>query len=109
MSDDELTFRDFAGAVMGNDWERAAEVLVVLLGVERSVARRAAAHFQVEMDNGGPTFMMKAMGMRQVVAARDNTQLVALLGECFGLTGAAADSAATAVMARYPEASVTAT
>src|SRR5262245_56932061 len=59
----ELTFRDFAGAIMQNDAGAAARVLEELLGLDAKAAAAAAAHFQAQMAQG-PQFMMKAMGLR---------------------------------------------
>ncbi len=97
---EELTFRDFAGAIMGSDWARAAEVLQALLGVDAETATASATFFQEQMA-AGPDFMMKAMGMRKVVGSGDRGALVKLLGECFGLAGDKAEAAADKVLARY--------
>ena len=97
---EEVTFRDFAGALMGNDWDRAAEVLTVLLGVDGERAKTCAAHFQEQMKSG-PDFMMKAMGMRTLVTSGDRDGLVSLLGDCFGLEGEPAGQAADKLLARY--------
>ena len=95
----ELTFRDFAGAVMGGDAERAAEVLSQLLGVELSDARSATSIFSARMAEG-PEFVQKAMSMRGAVAAKDETLLRGLLVDCFGLTGEQANGAAATLLAR---------
>ena len=95
----ELTFRDFAGAVMGGDAERAAEVLSQLLGVELLEARSATAIFSARMAEG-PEFVQKAMSMRGAVAAKDEAQLRGLLVDCFGLTGEQANGAAATLLAR---------
>jgi hypothetical protein len=96
-----LTFRDFAAAIMSNDVAKASSVLEVLLGLEPERARLAAQHFAERMQSGGPEFMMKAMGMRQVVEARDESQLKALLGDLFGLEGDLRDQATATIAARY--------
>ncbi|HMJ10711.1 MAG TPA: hypothetical protein VK524_04850 [Polyangiaceae bacterium] len=96
-----LTFRDFAAAIMSNDVTKASSVLEVLLGLEPERAQLAAQHFAGRMQSGGPEFMMKAMGMRQVVEARDASQLKDLLVELFGLEGELGDHATTTIAARY--------
>src|SRR5262245_38588129 len=97
---EQVTFRDFAGALMAGDTGGAASVLETLLAVDRPTAERATAYFGEQM-TADPTFLQKAMGMRQVVEARDEAGLATLLVECFGLARETADSAAATVMARY--------
>jgi len=97
---DEITFRDFAGAIMGGDAGAASTVLETLLQVDADQARAATAFFQEQM-SGGPDFMMKAMGMRYAVEAKDEAKLVGLLEDCFGLGDDLARNAAQAVLARY--------
>ena len=96
----DITFRDFAGAIMQGDPQAASKVLQTLLGVDGDQAAAATAFFQEKMATG-PEFMMKAMGMRTVVENKDEPGLVTLLGECFGLDGDTAKSAAGAVLSRY--------
>lgn len=96
----EITFRDFAGALMGNDHDQAAKHLQTLLGVDAETAAASTKHFVTQMQ-ASPEFMMKAMGMRTVVTSGDRAGLVALLGECFALEGDVRDQAADAVLARY--------
>lgn len=97
---DELTFRDFAGAIMGADLDRAGEVLEALLGVDAATGKSAATHFQTQM-SASPDFMMKAMAMRTVVQGGDDAALEELLGECFGLEGPAVADARACVRTRY--------
>ena len=101
MGDTEVTFRDFAGAVMANDTDKAARVLEALLGVDAAAGAAAAAHFQGKVDSEGQAFMMKAMGLRHAVTAGSDEDTQKLLGECFGLSGAASVSAAESLRARY--------
>jgi hypothetical protein len=96
----ELTFRDFAGALMGADLDRASEVLSTLLAVDGDTARKATDFFQQQMQSG-PEFMMKAMGMRQAVTEGSKEQLVELMGDCFDLRDEAGAAAADAVWQRY--------
>ena len=95
-----VTFRDFAGALMGGDADRAARVLAELLAIDDATATSATAHFQQQMA-ASPTFAQKAMGMRQVVESRDEPALVDLLVDCFGIESARATQAAAALLARY--------
>jgi hypothetical protein len=97
----QLTFRDFAGAIMENNSKRAAEVLEQLLGIDASVATAAASHFQTRMA-ADPAFMGKAMGLRTAVTGGSDQDIAALLGECFGLTGASTAGAVAALRKQYP-------
>ena len=96
----DLTFRDFAGAIMEKNDARAAEVLQSLLGVDADAGSSAAAFFKTQMA-ADPSFMMKAMGMRTVVQEKDESGLVELIHGCFGLDTASAQTAAKAVLSRY--------
>ena len=98
---DELTFRDFAAAVMGGKPDEAARVLGVLLALDAPAAAAATAHFQEGARSGGQAFMMKAMGLRQAVTAPDDAPARELVGACFGLEGATLDGAVAALRARY--------
>ena len=98
---DTMTFRDFAAALGDNQPERASAVLETLIGLDADRAATATAYFQAQMA-ADPMFIMKAMGMRQVVADRDEAQLVALLESCFGLASDEAGVAAKALLSRYP-------
>ena len=101
MTGSELTFRDFAGAIMGGDAARAAEVLGHLLALDHVAAAEAAAHFQRNM-SADPAFMGKAMGLRAAVTSGKDGDIAALLGDCFGLTSDAATSAVGALRKKYP-------
>ena len=98
----ELTFRDFAGAVMGNDLPRAGDVLKELLALDEEHAKAAAAHFHAHMTAAGPAFMGKAMGLRTAVTGGTGEEVSALLGECFGLTGESLPRAVAELRRRYP-------
>ena len=97
----EVTFRDFAGAIMGGDTARAGEVLQQLLGVDESAGAAAACHFQESMA-ADPSFMGKAMGLRAAVTGGSDQDIGALLGDCFGLRGDAAASAVATLRKQYP-------
>jgi hypothetical protein len=97
----DVTFRDFAGAVMGNDVDKAASVLAELLGLDDARARAAAAHFQTQMKQS-PDFMMKAMGLRTAVTSGSDDAIRSLLGDCFGLEGDDVTTAVDALRRRYP-------
>jgi hypothetical protein len=97
----ELTFRDFAGAIMGNDSARAGHVLEQLLGLDTAAGLAAAAHFQNAM-SADPNFMGKAMGLRNAVTSGPDEEIAALLADCFGLTGGAIPSAVAALRKKYP-------
>jgi len=98
----DVTFRDFAGAVMSGNAAAAASVLEVLLGLDRPTADAATAHFQREMTSGGPAFMGKAMGLRTAVTSGSDAEISALLADCFGLAQPAIAPALAALRAKYP-------
>jgi hypothetical protein len=98
---EELTFRDFAAAVMGNDLAKASSVLEVLLGLQPAAAGAATQRFHEQM-SASPAFMMKAMGLRPVVESGDAARLRELLAELFGCEGGALETAVATVRSRYP-------
>lgn len=98
----DVTFRDFAGAVMRGDLPAAASVLQVLLGLAPDAAAAATAHFQMQMKSGGPAFMGKAMGLRTAVTSGSDAEIGALLADCFGLSGPSVAEAVATLRAKYP-------
>src|SRR5215212_1236465 len=84
----DVTFRDFAGAIMKGDVEAAGAVLQQLLGLDDAAGRAAAQHFQAQAASQGPAFMGKAMGLRTAVASGSDAEISALLQDCFGLADA---------------------
>ena len=84
----DVTFRDFAGAIMQGNVDAAGVVLQQLLGLPADGARAAAEHFHQQSTAQGPAFMGKAMGLRTALASGSDSELEALLGDCFGLSGA---------------------
>lgn len=96
----DVTFRDFAGALMESDDAKAAEVLSTLLGVDGDTASAGVTHFKAEMQKS-PDFMMKAMGMRTVVESKDEAGLKTLIGECFGFDEGQSAASAEAVLNHY--------
>ena len=99
---DEVTFRDFAAAIMQNDVDGAAKTLQPLLSLDASAAESAAKHFQTQMAAQGQGFMMKAMGLRNAVTEGSDAEVAQLLGDLFGMTGASASAGVTALRAKYP-------
>lgn len=97
----QLTFRDFAGAIMGGNTAKAAEVLQHLLGLDAAAATAASTHFQQSM-TADPAFMGKAMGLRNAVTGGSDQDIASLLTDCFGLSGAAVDPAVAALRKHYP-------
>jgi hypothetical protein len=98
----DVTFRDFAGAVMQGNAAAAASTLETLLALEPADAAAAAAHFQAQMAAGGPAFMGKAMGLRTAVASGSDAEVAALLAECFGLVEPTLGRAVAAVRGSAP-------
>lgn len=97
----ELTFRDFAAAIMKGDADGAATVLQPLLGLDPLDARAAAHHFHAQSASAGPPFMAKAMGLRTAIASGSDADVEALLRDCFGLAGAPL-ATAVATLRRRP-------
>jgi hypothetical protein len=97
----EVTFRDFAAAIMKGDGDGAAAALEPLLGLAPAEARAAAQHFQARSAAVGPAFMGRAMGLRTAVASGSDAELAGLLGDCFGLADAPLQ-AAIATLRRRP-------
>jgi hypothetical protein len=91
----DVTFRDFAAAIMKGDVEGAGAVLQSLLGLSVDEARGAAQHFHGQSTAAGPAFMGKAMGLRTALASGSDAEIAALLGECFGLADAPLATALT--------------
>lgn len=96
----EVTFRDFAGAVMQGNAAAAASVLETLLALSPDAATKATEHFRSRMSD--PVFMPKAMGLRTAVTSGTDAQISELLADCFGLDDAERASAITALRGRYP-------
>ena len=97
----ELTFRDFAGAVMTGDDARAATVLQELLGLAPDAAASATSHFRAQMAN--PAFMPKAMSLRTAVQSGSDAEISQLLADCFGVSGDASTAAVAVLRVRYPK------
>jgi hypothetical protein len=100
MSSPDVTFRDFAGAVMRGDRAAAAAVLETLLGLAPDQAAAATDHFRGRM--GDPAFVPKAMGLREAVTTGTDAEIAALLGDCFGLEDAPRNAAVAALRTQYP-------
>jgi len=98
----DVTFRDFAGAIMRSDLPAASAVLETLLELPPDRAAAAAEHFRGRM--GDPAFMPRAMSLRTAVTSGSDEEIGALLEDCFGLTGPARGDALAAVRRRYPPA-----
>ena len=97
----DLTFRDFAGAIMGGDDARAAEVLGVLLALDAPAATAAVTHFRDGI-KADPAFMMKAMGLRAAVTGGSDDEIAALLVDCFGIPTSGMAAVVAALRTRYP-------
>ena len=84
----DVTFRDFAAAIMKGDVDVAGAVLQQLLGLDGDQARSAAQYFHQRSTAEGPAFMGKAMGLRTALAGGSDAEIAALLVDCFGLADA---------------------
>ena len=94
----KVTFRDFAGAIMATEHERAAQVLSALLGLDAPTAATATSAFVAKMA-ADPQFVIKAMGLRAVVEQKDHDGATGLLRECFDLAAEQAAASATVLLA----------
>ena len=101
----EVTFRDFAGAVMQGDTARATQVLETLLALPTDQAQTATEFFRTRATSGDPAFLPKAMQLRTAVTSGTDDEIFAILVECFGLTAAQRDAVISAVRKRYPASS----
>jgi len=93
----DVTFRDFAGAIMQGNVDAATTVLQQLLGLAPPDARGAAEHFHAQATTQGPAFMGKAMGLRAAMASGADAEISALLRDCFGLADAPLATAVAAL------------
>lgn len=73
---------------MKGDVSGAGAVLEPLLGLSGADARAAAQHFHLQSTSLGPAFMGKAMGLRTAVAGGSESEIAALMRDCFGLADA---------------------
>jgi hypothetical protein len=96
----DVTFRDFAGAIMRGDTAAASTVLETLLELPPDHAAAATEHFRGRMAD--PAFLPKAMSLRTAVTSGSDDEIGALLEDCFGLTGPERTDAISAVRRRYP-------
>jgi hypothetical protein len=96
----DVTFRDFAGAIMRGDVPAAGSVLQILLGLDAEAAQAAAQQFHAQSTAQGPAFMGKAMGLRAAMAGGSEAEISALLRDCFGLADAPLATAIATLTAR---------
>jgi len=96
----DVTFRDFAGALMAQDDAAAGRVLQTLLGVDEAAAAAGTSFFKEQMQKS-PDFMMKSMGMRQAVESRDEGQLAILIEECFDFEATTSTASAKNLLSHY--------
>lgn len=96
----DVTFRDFAGALMAGDRAKATSVLEELLGLTPETAKAASGYFESRMKD--PAFMPKAMGLRTAVTTGTDAEIGVLLEQCFGLHGPVLAGAVGALRTRYP-------
>jgi hypothetical protein len=101
----DVTFRDFAGAVMQGDIPRATQVLETLLALPPDQAQTATDFFRARATSGDPAFLPKAMQLRTAVTSGTDDEIFSILVECFGLTAAQRDAVISAVRKRYPASS----
>lgn len=98
----DITFRDFAGALMQGNRDGAVAMLEQLLGLPTEAAGKATDYFGERVKD--PAFMMKAMGLRTAVTSGSDDDIGNILVECFGLDAAQRTAAVAAVRTRYPAA-----
>jgi hypothetical protein len=96
----DVTFRDYAMAVMQNQVPTAVGHLQTLLGLDESHAQTATTFFKERVTD--PSFMPKAMGLRQAVTSGSDDEIGKLLVECFGLDPTQRASAVATMRQHYP-------
>lgn len=98
----EVTFRDFAMAVMQNQIDAAVGMLETLLGLSASHARKSTEFFKAQV--GDPKFLPKAMGLRTAVTSGTDDQIGELMVDLFGLDAETRPTAVATVRKRYARA-----
>lgn len=96
----EVTFRDFAGAVMQGNAPAAAGVLEQLIALAPERALVATEHFRARMSD--PAFLPRAMSLRTAVTNGTDDEIRALLTDCFGIEAAEQPAALAELRRRYP-------
>ena len=96
----DVTFRDFAGAMMQGRHADAAKLLEDLLALSPADAVKATASFGEKLKDPGQ--MPKAMGMRAAVERGTDDDIATMLGEVFDLDEANRPGAVAAIRRRYP-------
>ncbi len=97
----DVTFRDYAMAVMQNQLPTAVVHLQTLLGLSPDHASTATAFFKQRVTD--PAFMSKAMGLRQAVTTGTDDEIGDILVECFGLDPGQRAAAVATVRVYYPQ------
>lgn len=97
----DVTFRDFAGAVMQGNTPAAAGVLEQLLALSPERAIVATEHFRGRMTD--PAFLPRAMSLRTAVTTGTDDEIRALLTDCFGIAGDDHPAALAELRRRYPQ------
>ena len=96
----DVTFRDYAMAVMQNQ-PVAITHLQTLLGLDAAHAETATSFFKAQLTD--PTFLQKAMGLRQAVTTGSDDDIGNILVDCFGLDAEQRATAVAAVRVHYPK------
>ena len=96
----EVTFREFAGALMQGNRAGAASMLEQLLGLPPAEAVKATDFFGERTKD--PVFLTKAMGLRNAVQTGTDDDIANVLAECFGLDEQQRQHAVATVRNRYP-------
>lgn len=96
----EVTFREFAGALMQGNRAGATSMLEQLLGLPPDEAAKATDFFGDRTKD--PVFLTKAMGLRNAVQSGTDEDIGNVLAECFGLDEAQRTRAVATVRNRYP-------
>jgi hypothetical protein len=97
----EVTFREFAGALMQGNRAGATSMLEQLLGLPPDEAAKATDFFGDRTKD--PAFLMKAMGLRNAVQTGTDEDIADVLAECFGLDQVQRAHAVATVRNRYPK------
>jgi hypothetical protein len=96
----KVSFREFAMSVMQNQLETANTQLQELLGLPPAETTKAVAFFQDAVKD--PSFLPKAMGLRQAVETGTDDDIGAILVACFGLDSRQRAVAVARTRENYP-------
>jgi hypothetical protein len=96
----DVTFRGYVMALTQGQIDGAVTMLETLLGLTNDQAFMATDFFQHQL--GDPTFLPKAMGLRQAIATGTDAEIGDILTACFGVQGELRTNAVATVRKNNP-------